>query len=157
MKKRVLTILLAEDDPCDIMLTRHALNADTEIHTELHITRNGLETLRFLRAEGEYRNSPRPDLILLDLNMPVLDGRDVLAQIKADQNLRTIPVIILSNSDSSHDILASYDLQANCYFTKPASMDGYRELLQSVHQFWIRVEKLPIDNSIRRNKRHEAV
>ncbi len=135
-------VLLVEDSPGDIRLTQEALK-DAKMHIRLDIARDGQEAMAFLMREGEYANAPRPDLILLDLNLPKKDGREVLKEIKEDLTLKVIPVVILTTSASEADILRSYSLHANCYITKPVSLDGFLTVVKSIDDFWMSVVKLP--------------
>lgn len=137
-----IQILLVEDNPGDVRLTREALK-ESKMHNTLHVASDGVEALRFLRGEGEYKGSPRPDIILLDLNLPRKDGREVLAEIKADESLRRIPVVILTTSDDEHDILRSYDLHANCYITKPLDLRQFATIVKTIENFWFQIVKLP--------------
>jgi CheY-like chemotaxis protein len=137
-----IQILLVEDNPGDVRLTREALK-DSKMHNTLHVASDGVEALRFLRGQGEYKGSPRPDIILLDLNLPRKDGREVLAKIKADESLRRIPVVILTTSDDEHDILRSYDLHANCYITKPLDLRQFATIVKTIENFWFQIVKLP--------------
>jgi CheY-like chemotaxis protein len=138
-----LEVLLVEDSAGDVRLTQEALrDANRALH--LHVAADGVEAMAFLRREGpEYLEAPRPDLILLDLNLPKMDGREVLAQIKATDNLKTIPVIILTTSQSDVDILKSYELRANCYLSKPVQLDAFEGLVKSINDFWLTKTKLP--------------
>jgi chemotaxis family two-component system response regulator Rcp1 len=135
-------VLLVEDSPGDIRLTQEALK-DAKMHIHLDVTRDGQEAMAFLMREGEYANAARPDLILLDLNLPKKDGREVLKEIKEDPTLKIIPVVILTTSASEADILRSYSLHANCYITKPVSLDGFLTVVKSIDNFWMSVVKLP--------------
>jgi chemotaxis family two-component system response regulator Rcp1 len=135
-------VLLVEDSPGDIRLTQEALK-DAKMHIHLDVARDGQEAMAFLMREGEYANAPRPDLILLDLNLPKKDGREVLKEIKEDLTLKIIPVVILTTSASEADILRSYSLHANCYITKPVSLDGFLTVVKSIDNFWMSVVKLP--------------
>jgi CheY-like chemotaxis protein len=135
-------ILLAEDSPGDIRLTREALK-DGRIHNNLHVVQDGVECMAFLRREGRYEGVPKPHLILLDLNMPRKDGREVLAEIKNDPLLRRIPVVVLTTSKAEQDILKAYDLHANCYITKPVDLDQFIHVVKSVEDFWFTIVKLP--------------
>ncbi len=135
-------ILLVDDDAGDILLTKKALTND-KICNSIHVANDGVEALAFLRKEGEYTNAPRPDLILLDLNMPRMDGREALAKIKQDENLRSIPVVVLTTSDSNQDILQSYDLQASCYITKPVDLEQFVGVVRTLKEFWFSIVKLP--------------
>ena len=137
-----IEVLLVEDSPGDVRLTREALReANASIH--LHVVADGVEAMAFLRREGAQGAAPRPDLILLDLNLPKMDGRQVLAQIKADDSLKTIPTIILTTSEAEADILKSYQLRANCYLSKPVQLDAFESLVKSVNDFWLIRAKLP--------------
>ena len=137
-----IEILLVEDNPGDVELTREALH-DGKIHTNLSVAPDGVEALAFLRREGKYGGAPRPDLILLDLNLPRKDGRAVLAEIKEDRALRHIPVVVLTSSQAEQDIVRAYDLHANCYVTKPVDLDQFITIVRSIEQFWFSVVKLP--------------
>ncbi len=135
-------VLLVEDSPGDVRLTQEAFrDANPSIH--LHVAADGIEAMAFLRREGVHRDDPRPDLVLLDLNLPKMDGREVLAQIKEDPGLKTIPTVILTTSDAEVDIVKSYQLQANCYLTKPVQLDAFESLVKSVNDFWLTKVKLP--------------
>ena len=139
-----IEVLLVEDSPGDVRLTREALrDANRSIH--LHVASDGIEAMGFLRREGATAGAPRPDLILLDLNLPRMDGREVLAQIKADESLKTIPTIILTTSVAERDILTSYQLQANCYLSKPVQLDAFEALVTSINDFWLTKARLPQD------------
>jgi chemotaxis family two-component system response regulator Rcp1 len=139
---RPVEILLVEDDPADVLLTQEAL-LGSKIRNNLHVVDDGVEALAFLRQEGTYRDVPRPDLILLDLNMPRKDGREVLADIKEDPGLKTIPVAVLTTSSQDEDILKSYELHANCYITKPVGLEQFATVVQSLDDFWFTIVKLP--------------
>jgi chemotaxis family two-component system response regulator Rcp1 len=139
-----VTILLAEDSPGDVRLTREALK-ESRMLSALHVVPDGVEALAFLRREGEYADAPRPDLILLDLNMPRKDGREVLAEIKGDEDLARIPVVILTTSEAEQDILRSYDLGANCYVTKPVDLDRFLDVVARIEDFWLSMVRLPAD------------
>jgi two-component system, chemotaxis family, response regulator Rcp1 len=141
---RPVEILLVEDSPGDVKLTQEALR-DAEVPNVLHVARDGEEAMRFLRREGEFAGKPRPDLILLDLNMPRMDGREVLAVIKADADLRRIPVIILTTSQSEDDIAEAYSLAANCYVAKPVDLDEFLDVVRAIDDFWLTLVKLPAD------------
>ena len=137
-----IEILLVEDSPGDVRLTQEAFRtANRSIH--LHVACDGVVAMAFLRREGAYAHVPRPDLILLDLNLPKMDGREVLANIKKDDGLKTIPTIILTTSEAEADILKSYQLQANCYLNKPAQLDAFESLVKSINDFWLTKVKLP--------------
>jgi two-component system response regulator len=137
-----IQILLVEDNPGDVELTREALH-DTKVHMELSVVQDGVEAMAFLRREGRYADAPRPDLILLDLNLPRKDGRGVLSEVKADPVLRHIPVVVLTSSQAEQDIVRAYDLHANCYVTKPVDLDQFVKIVRSIEQFWFTVVKLP--------------
>ncbi|MDC4227279.1 MAG: response regulator [Candidatus Manganitrophus sp.] len=135
-------ILLVEDSPGDVRLTKEALK-EGKVLNNLHVVGDGVEALAFLRQEGSYKNAVRPDLILLDLNLPKKDGREVLEVIKNDPVLRRIPVVILTTSNAEKDILKSYELHANCYVTKPVDFEQFITVVKSVEDFWLTVVKLP--------------
>jgi chemotaxis family two-component system response regulator Rcp1 len=135
-------VLLVEDSPGDVRLTREALR-DVDAAINLSVATDGVGAMAFLRREGEHLKAPRPDLILLDLNLPKMDGREVLALIKADANLRTIPTVILTTSEAPADIAKSYQLQVNCYLSKPAQWDAFASLVKSIINFWLTKVKLP--------------
>ena len=135
-------ILLVEDNPGDVELTREAL-ADAKLLNNLYVVADGMDAVAFLRRQGQYANAPRPDLILLDLNLPKKDGREVLAEIKGDDNLKIIPVIVLTTSETDEDILKSYKLNANCYITKPVGFAGFAEVVRNIQTFWFNVVVLP--------------
>jgi two-component system, chemotaxis family, response regulator Rcp1 len=137
-----IEILLVEDSPGDVRLTREAL-VEGKVRNNLHVVENGVEALRFLRREDEYADAVRPDLILLDLNLPKMDGRQVLEKIKADLELRTIPVVILTSSEAEEDICRAYDLHANCYVTKPVDLEQFITVVKSIEMFWFTIVKLP--------------
>jgi chemotaxis family two-component system response regulator Rcp1 len=137
-------ILLVEDNPGDVRLTREALKESSMLNT-LHVVPDGVEALAFLHREGEYADAPRPDLIFLDLNMPRKDGREVLAEIKADQDLARIPVVILTTSQAEEDVIRSYDLHANCYITKPVDLEQFIKVVTMIEGFWLSMVKLPVD------------
>jgi chemotaxis family two-component system response regulator Rcp1 len=137
-----IEILLVEDNPGDVRLTVEALK-DAKVHNNLHVAEDGVEAMVFLRREGKYADAPRPDLILLDLNLPKKDGREVLAEIKGDPDLRRIPVVILTISQDEEDILRSYNLHANCYITKPVNLSQFLKVVKSVEEFWFTIVKLP--------------
>jgi two-component system, chemotaxis family, response regulator Rcp1 len=137
-----IEVLLVEDSPGDVRLTQEAFrDANSSIH--LSVAADGVEAMAFLTRSGIHANSPRPDLILLDLNLPKMDGREVLAHIKEDNNLKTIPTVILTTSDAESDIVKSYQLQANCYLTKPVQLDAFEALVKSINDFWLTKAKLP--------------
>jgi len=137
-----IEVLLVEDSPGDVRLTQEAFrDANPAIH--LHVASDGVQAMEFLRQKGVHAHAPRPDLILLDLNLPKMDGREVLLQIKEDASLKTIPTVILTTSDSEVDIVRSYQLQANCYLTKPVQLDAFESLVKSINDFWLTKVKLP--------------
>ena len=135
-------ILLVEDDPGDVLMTKEAL-AESKVLNHLSVVSNGEEALRYLRQEGEHADAVRPDLVLLDLNLPRVDGREVLAQVKADERLRTIPVVILTTSEAEEDVLRSYQLHANAYVTKPVDFESFVDVIRQVDDFFISVVRLP--------------
>jgi len=137
-----IEILLVEDNPGDVRLIREALK-EGKVRNTLHVACDGVEAITFLRNQGEYSGIPRPDLILLDLNLPKKDGREVLAEIKADEDLKRIPVVVLTTSQSEIDILKSYNLHANCYITKPVDLGQFLKVVKSVEDFWLTVVRLP--------------
>lgn len=137
-----IEVLLVEDSPGDVRLTREAF-ADTKVHVNLHVAPDGADGMAFLGREGKHANAPRPDLILLDLNLPKKDGREVLGEIKESPTLRSIPVVILTTSGAEVDILRSYDLHANCYITKPVDLEGFLRVVRSIDDFWLSVVQLP--------------
>jgi two-component system, chemotaxis family, response regulator Rcp1 len=137
-----MEVLLVEDSPGDVRLTQEAFrHANRAI--KLHVVSDGVEAIAFLSQKGIYAGSPRPDLILLDLNLPRMDGREVLSRIKADQNLKSIPTVILTTSDAEADIVTSYQLQANCYLSKPVQLEAFDSLVRSINDFWLTRAKLP--------------
>jgi two-component system, chemotaxis family, response regulator Rcp1 len=137
-----IEVLLVEDSPGDVRLTQEAFkDANRSIH--LSVASDGVEAMAFLRQKGTHAASPRPDLILLDLNLPKMDGREVLAHIKEDESLRLIPTVILTTSDAEADIVKSYQLQANCYLSKPVQLDAFENLVKSINDFWLTKVKLP--------------
>jgi chemotaxis family two-component system response regulator Rcp1 len=139
---RFIEVFLVDDSTGDVRLTQEAFRAaNASIH--LHVASDGAEAMAFLRREGAYAKAPRPDLILLDLNLPKMDGREILAYIKKDETLRTIPTAILSISEAEADIARSYQLQANCYLTKPAQWDQFEALVKSINDFWLTRVQLP--------------
>ncbi len=137
-----IDILLIEDNPGDVRLTIEGLK-EGKVLNNLSVMSNGVEAMAFLRREGTYANAPRPELILLDLNLPRKDGREVLAEIKNDDNLKCIPVVILTSSQAEQDIVKSYNLHANCYITKPVELDQFLGVIKNIEQFWLTVVKLP--------------
>ncbi len=137
-----IQVLLVEDSPGDVRLTQEAFR-DANRSINLNVASDGVEAMAFLRREGVHHNAPRPDLILLDLNLPKMDGREVLAHIKEDAGLKTIPTVVLTTSDAEADIVKSYQLQANCYLTKPVQLDAFEGLVKSINDFWLTKVKLP--------------
>jgi two-component system, chemotaxis family, response regulator Rcp1 len=146
MYNKTLTLLLIEDDPGDVELTKEALKKST-LPINLQVVNEGEEAIAFLRQEGEYASSPRPNLILLDLNLPGMNGREVLHEIKSDERLRYIPVVVLTTSDSHKDIFNSYELGGNCYVTKPSGLKEFVQVIQAIEAFWLSVVKLPAKDS----------
>ncbi|MXY19874.1 MAG: response regulator [Dehalococcoidia bacterium] len=139
---RPVQILLVEDNPADARLTQEAIR-DTEFRYQLHLAEDGEEAMEFLYQEGEFADVPRPDLILLDLNLPGMDGREVLAEIKSDENLGSIPVVVLTTSTAQQDLLYSYGLRANSYVNKPIDRDRFNDMIKSVMEYWINISTLP--------------
>lgn len=139
---RAVEILLVEDNPGDILLTVEALK-EGKVYNNLSVAKDGVEAMAFLYREGRHSNAPRPDLILLDLNLPKKGGREVLAELKQNSNLKRIPVIVLTTSQAEQDILKSYDLHANCYITKPVELDDFITIVRSIENFWFTIVQLP--------------
>ncbi|MCP6762241.1 MAG: response regulator [Fischerella sp. CENA71] len=137
-----IEILLIEDNPGDVELTKIALE-DSKISVNLNVVEDGVEAIAFLRREGKYTQVPYPDIVLLDLNLPKKDGREVLAEIKADDRLKRIPVVVLTTSQAEEDVLRVYNLSANCYITKPVDFDQFVKIVQSIENFWFTIVKLP--------------
>jgi chemotaxis family two-component system response regulator Rcp1 len=137
-----IEVLLVEDSPGDVRLTREALK-DAKVEISLHVASDGIEAMAILRREGPYEHAPRPDLILLDLNLPKKDGREVLKEIKESTTLKSIPVVILTTSAYKEDVLDSYRLHANCYITKPVDLEGFLTVVRSIDNFWLSIVKLP--------------
>jgi len=142
----IFKLLLVEDNPADVRLTQEALKNGKVLH-KLFVIQDGMEAMVFLHKEPPYQESPRPDLILLDLNLPKKDGREVLAEIKADPNLRSIPVVILTTSQADEDILKTYDLHANGYIIKPVDIDQFFVIIRNIKEFWMAVVELPSNSS----------
>jgi len=138
----MVKILLVEDNPGDVRLIKEALK-EGKIHVDMDAVQDGVEALAYLRQKGKYVKAPRPGLILLDLNLPKKDGREVLAEIKTDEDLKRIPVIILTISKDEEDIMKSYNLHANCYITKPVDLKQFMKVVQSIEDFWLTIVKLP--------------
>lgn len=141
-QNRPVEVLLVEDNPADARLTEEALK-EGKILNNLHLARDGVEAMDFLRRKEPFGNVPRPDLILLDLNMPKKDGREVLAEVKGDEDLRSIPVVVMTSSKAEEDIIRSYNLHANCYVTKPVDLDQFLVVVQAIENFWVSVVALP--------------
>jgi two-component system, chemotaxis family, response regulator Rcp1 len=137
-----IEILLVEDNPADVRLTQEALK-EGKVRNNLHVARDGVEAIEFLRRSGKFADATRPDLILLDLNLPRKDGREVLADIKADPELQAIPVVVLTTSAAEADIFKSYKLHANCYITKPVDLEQFVQVVKSIDDFWLTVVRLP--------------
>lgn len=137
-----IEILLVEDSPGDVRLTREALR-DAKVQNHLHVALDGIEAMNFLGRDGTHAKAPRPDLILLDLNLPRMSGREVLEQIKQDSELMSIPVVILTTSAAEEDVIRSYRLHANCYITKPVDLDQFIKVVKSIDNFWLAIVKLP--------------
>ena len=138
----IIDVLLVEDDPGDVLLIREAF-ADNKVRNRLHVVSDGVEAIEFLRREGPYADAPQPDLVLLDLNLPRKDGREVLAEVKGDETLRHIPVVVLTTSKAEEDVLRSYKLHANAYVTKPVDFDRFIEVVRQIDEFFVTVVKLP--------------
>jgi two-component system, chemotaxis family, response regulator Rcp1 len=137
-----IDILMVEDNPGDARLTEEALK-ESKVYNNLHHVRDGVEAMEFLRKEGCYSDAPTPDIILLDLNLPRKDGRQVLAELKAMPRLKNIPVVVLTTSEAEQDIVKSYELHANCYITKPVDLDKFVEIIHGIENFWLSIVKLP--------------
>nr|WP_200816706.1 response regulator [Planktothrix sp. PCC 11201] len=144
MEEKSKMIFLVEDNKADIRLIQEALK-DSQISHEVMTVRNGVDAMAFLRQEGEYENAPRPDLILLDLNLPRKDGREVLAEIKSDPSLKRIPVVVLTTSHNQEDIHHSYDLHVNCYITKSRNLSQLFTIVRGIEEFWLKTVTLPCD------------
>ena len=140
--RRSAEILLVEDNEADARLADEALK-ESAIPNRLHVVEDGVQAMQFLRREGEHRDAPRPDVILLDLNMPRMDGREVLHAVKSDRKLRSIPVVALTTSSAERDIEQSYDLHANCFITKPIELDRFIDVVRSIQHFWLDTVQLP--------------
>jgi CheY-like chemotaxis protein len=139
---RAAEFLLVEDNPGDVRLTCEALT-ESKVKNNLSIVGDGIEAMAFLRQEGKYADAPRPDVILLDLNLPKKNGLEVLEEIKADPNLKRIPVVIITSSEAEQDILRTYDLHVNCYVNKPVDLEQFIKVVQSIETFWLTIVKLP--------------
>jgi len=144
LKGRSIDILLVEDNPGDVRLTEEALKEGKVLNT-LHIAKDGIEAMAFLHRKGQYADAPRPDLILLDLNLPKKDGRQVLTEIKTDDELKRIPVVILTTSSAEEDIIKTYSFHANCYIIKPVDLEQFINVIKSIKSFWLNIVKLPME------------
>lgn len=142
MNPKVVEILLVEDSPSDVELTIEAMR-EAKVANQLHVVADGVDAMAFLRQEGQYATCPRPDLVLLDLNLPRKDGREVLLEIRADENLKPIPVTVLTTSNAESDILRSYQLGANCFITKPVHLAEFLQVIHSIEDFWLTLVRLP--------------
>jgi two-component system, chemotaxis family, response regulator Rcp1 len=142
MNTGVIQILLVEDSPSDVELTIEAMR-EAKVANELHVVVDGVDAMDFLRRKGQHTKSPRPDLVLLDLNLPRMDGKEVLAAIQADPKLRPIPVAVLTTSKFESDVLRSYELGANCFITKPVGLPEFLEVIQAIEEFWLTIVRLP--------------
>ena len=140
--EREIQVLLVEDDPGDVLMTREAFE-DYKVHNQLHVVNDGEQAMAFLRQEGEYAGLPRPDLVLLDLNLPRMDGRQVLEAIKSDPDLSSIPVVVLTTSEAEDDVLRSYSLHANAYVTKPVDFERFINVVRQIDDFFVKVVRLP--------------
>ncbi len=143
-----IQVLLVEDNPGDVRLTKEALK-EGKLLNHVHVVGDGVEALSFVRKQGKYANAVQPDLILLDLNLPKKDGREVLAAIKTDPGLKRIPVVVLTTSSAEEDVLKTYDLHANCYITKPVDLEQFMRVVKSIEDFWVTVVKLPSEEAER--------
>jgi CheY-like chemotaxis protein len=143
-KSKPIDILLVEDNPADVRLTQEAMH-DAKVRNTLHVVSNGMEALAFLRQTGKYGEALHPDLILLDLNLPQMSGSEVLEQIKADEKLRRIPVVVLTTSPAEQDIVKSYNLHANAYVVKPVDLEQFIVVVRSIESFWLEIVRLPQD------------
>lgn len=146
MNMKPIEILLVEDNAADVRLTQEALK-EGKVHNVLRVARDGMEALEYLRQQGAHKDAARPDLVLLDLNLPRRDGREVLAEIKNDPELKTIPVVVLTTSSAEADILKSYSLHANCFITKPVDLEQFVQVVKSIDDFWLTVVRLPSERS----------
>ena len=143
----VVEILMVEDNPADARLTEEALKEGL-LCNRLHLARDGVEAMKFLRREEPFSDAPRPDVVLLDLNLPRKDGREVLAEIKTDPSLKNIPVVVLTTSEAEQDIVKSYALHANCYVTKPVDLQRFIEIVRQIETFWLQIVKLPQSDAV---------
>jgi len=139
---KIIDVLLIEDDPGDVLMTREAFE-DNKLRNRLSVVSDGVSALEFLRKEGEHTDAPTPDLILLDLNLPRMDGREVLQALKEDAGLRSIPVVVLTTSEAEEDVVRSYSLHANAYVTKPVDFDRFIEVVRQIDEFFVEVVRLP--------------
>jgi len=140
-----IEILMIEDSPTDVLMAREALD-HAKVLNRLHVVEDGVAAMAFLRQQGKYADTPRPGLILLDLNLPKKDGREVLAEIKADENLKLIPVVVLTTSKAEEDVFKAYGLHANCYITKPMDFSRFADVVRTIQEFWFTVVTLPPEN-----------
>ena len=140
--REVVRILLVEDNPGDVRLTQEALK-EAKFHNTLHVVGDGVEALAYLRQQGKYSGATRPHMVMLDLNMPRMDGREVLEAIKTDPDLRRIPVVVLTSSEAETDIAKAYELHANAYVTKPVGIDNFLDVVKSIEEFWVEIVRLP--------------
>ncbi len=140
---RSINVLLIEDSPADVRLTKETLKEE-KMRLTLHVVSDGVEALHFLRKEGKFQEAVRPDLVLLDLNLPKKDGREVLKEIKSDDDLKTIPIVVLTVSKAEEDVFRAYNLHANCYITKPIDLDQFSIVVRSIKEFWLTIVKLPL-------------
>ena len=143
---RPIEILLAEDSSTDVLLTKAALK-HAKMSNNLHVVKDGVEVMAFLRKEGQYADAPRPDLILLDLNMPRKDGREVLTEVKADDDFKSIPVVILTTSQAQEDVIKAYGLHANCYISKPVDFEQFTNVVRAIDNFWFTIVTLPVEDN----------
>jgi chemotaxis family two-component system response regulator Rcp1 len=143
-----IDVLLVEDNPGDVRLTVEVLK-EGKVHNTLSVVSDGVEAMEFLKRRGRFAGASRPDLILLDLNLPRKDGREVLQEIKADEELRSIPVVVLTTSQAEQDIVKTYDLHANCYITKPVDLDQFIGVVRSIEDFWLTIVRLPANDKVR--------
>lgn len=143
-EERPVVVLMVEDNPTDVLIAREGFSRAKMLNT-LHVADDGIEAIEFLNRRGKYADAPRPDLIVLDLNMPRKNGQEVLAEIKTDDNLKNIPVVILTTSKSEDDISKAYGLHANCYISKPVDFDEFTTVVQAIHDFWLSVVTLPLE------------
>ena len=139
---KIVDILLVEDNPGDVRLTKEVLK-ESKINNKVYVVGDGVEAMAFLRQEDKYADAPRPDLILLDLNLPKKDGHEVLAEVKSDDDLKRIPVVVMTISEAERDIIKSYNLHVNCYVTKPIDFKGFIKVVKSIEDFWLTIVKLP--------------